>query len=892
MTEATIDRLNTALEGRYRLERTLGQGGMATVYLAEDLKHHRNVAVKVLREDLSASVGAARFLREIEIAAQLQHPNILPLLDSGDAGGLLFYVMPYVEGQSLRERLRRGGELPVGEAIRLLVEIVDALAYAHEHGVVHRDIKPDNVMLTGRHALVTDFGVAKAVSEATGSDGITSMGVALGTPAYMAPEQAVADPHIDQRADIYALGVLGYELLTGTTPFAGVTPQQVLAAHITEDPAPVTKHRPGVPEPLATAVMRCLQKRPADRWQTAGELLVALEPLATPSGGTTPAIATPGTMRRRGTARRALGSAALAVALVAAGWQLWHLTRVPPPTLVIGRSAQLTSAPGLEIQPAISPDGKLVAYAAGNSARMRIFLRPIEGGRTLALSDDTTAVEYEPRWAPDGTKLLFLSHGGVSVSPALGGASTPVIPPSAAGAVTAATWSPDGNEIAFVRGDSLLRVPATGGTPKLIGTGRDWYSCAWAPEGARIACATLNSSSVQPGAEFGNLAPSAIVLVSVDDGTVDTLAAPTELNESPVWARSGRRLYFLSNRDGPRDIYAVDISGSGKARGKPVRLTTGLNAASFSLSTGSADRAHLAYDVYTSRSNIWSVPIPSGGATTIADAKQVTFGSQVIEAMSVSHDAKWLLYDSNLHGNSDIYRMPIGGGTPERLTSEPWDEFAPNLSPDGTEVAYHSFRTGTRDIEVKPLNGGPVQRVTATPAQESFPYWSPDGRRLVFTDQEGDFPTFVATRGPDGKWSVGPPIDSVSYAVWSPNGPWIAGVARLSESTAATGQINLYDVDTGALRHVYQSGKGDPAFGFRVCWSPDGRTLYLKSHDKAGLTSFWALPVAGGRPRLLVRFTGPSRQSARVDFTTDGTRFYFTLEDRESDVYVAEVSRK
>ncbi|HEU4699112.1 MAG TPA: protein kinase [Gemmatimonadales bacterium] len=325
-----LERLTAAVEGRYRIERELGAGGMATVWLAEDLRHHRRVAIKLLREDLAASLGSARFLREIAIAAELQHPHILPLLDSGDAGGFLFYVMPYVAGHSLRERLAREGELPIPEAVRLITEVVDALAHAHEHGVVHRDVKPDNVMLSGRHALVTDFGVAKAVSEASGRSEVTTAGVALGTPAYMSPEQAAADPHVDQRSDIYAVGVMAYEVLAGRPPFTGATPQQVLAAHLTQAPDPLSRHRPGVSPALEAVVMRCLAKRPADRWQTAGELLAALEPLGTPSGGVTPTQTRPlaavgggraGTAGGRRTRWLAGGAALLALA-AAGGWGL------------------------------------------------------------------------------------------------------------------------------------------------------------------------------------------------------------------------------------------------------------------------------------------------------------------------------------------------------------------------------------------------------------------------------------------------------------------------------------------------------------------------------------------------------------------------------------------
>ena len=285
---------------------------MATVYLAEDLKHHRRVALKVLRPDLAATLGADRFLREVTIAAGLQHPHVLPLHDSGEAGGFLFYVMPFVDGQSLRDRLGREGELPVYEAVRVLRDVADALAYSHKHGVVHRDIKPENVMLSGRHAVVTDFGVAKAVSEATGRQQLTTIGVALGTPAYMSPEQATADPHVDHRADIYALGAMGYELLTGRPPFIGGSPQQVLAAHVTETAEPVTKHRASIPAPLAELIARCLEKKPADRPQSAEELVPQLEALLTPSGGMTPTAAHPGAVQRhswRGARRAALDCA-------------------------------------------------------------------------------------------------------------------------------------------------------------------------------------------------------------------------------------------------------------------------------------------------------------------------------------------------------------------------------------------------------------------------------------------------------------------------------------------------------------------------------------------------------------------------------------------------------
>jgi tetratricopeptide (TPR) repeat protein/tRNA A-37 threonylcarbamoyl transferase component Bud32 len=316
--------LQGALGSTYRIVREIGGGGMSRVYLAEEVALGRQVVVKVLPPDLAAAINVERFRREIQLAAKLQHPHIVPLLSAGQAADVLYFTMPFIEGESLRAKLAREGELPVGETIRLIRDVTDALAYAHEQEVLHRDIKPDNVMVSRHHALVTDFGVAKALSEAGGrpaggSSGVTTAGVAMGTPTYMAPEQAAADPQIDHRADIYAVGVMAYEMLAGHPPFTGRTPQQLLAAHVSRPPEPLHGVRSSVPPDLAAVVMRCLEKRPADRWQTAEELLRALETVHTPGGGTVSTsvfpspVGTPTAAARRRRALAAVGLAGLAL---------------------------------------------------------------------------------------------------------------------------------------------------------------------------------------------------------------------------------------------------------------------------------------------------------------------------------------------------------------------------------------------------------------------------------------------------------------------------------------------------------------------------------------------------------------------------------------------------
>jgi serine/threonine-protein kinase len=285
------ERLRDAVGDQYRILKELGGGGMSRVFLAEEVRLGRQVVLKLLPPEMGASVNVERFEREIQLAARLQHPHIVPLLTAGAHGDLLYYVMPFISGESLRVKLAREGELPVNEAVRILREVIDALAYAHRNGVVHRDIKPDNILLSEGHAVVTDFGVAKAVTASSGGASLTSLGVALGTPAYMAPEQAAADPHVDHRADIYAIGALAYEMLAGRTPFTAPTAQALLAAQITQTPEPVAQHRRTVPPALNAVIMRCLEKRPADRWQSAAELVPQLDAMSTPTSGTMPVTA-------------------------------------------------------------------------------------------------------------------------------------------------------------------------------------------------------------------------------------------------------------------------------------------------------------------------------------------------------------------------------------------------------------------------------------------------------------------------------------------------------------------------------------------------------------------------------------------------------------------------
>ncbi|HWA40500.1 MAG TPA: protein kinase, partial [Gemmatimonadales bacterium] len=724
------------MKDRYTLDREIGQGGMATVYLAEDIRHRRKVAVKVLRPELAASLGPDRFLREIEIAARLQHPHILPLLDSGESDGLLYYIMPFIEGESLRARLASQGQLPIPEAARILREVADALAYAHGQGVVHRDIKPDNILISGRHALVTDFGVAKAVSEATGRNSVTTAGVALGTPSYMSPEQCSADPHTDHRTDLYALGAMGYETLAGRPPFVAPTPQEVLAAHVTRAPEPVEKLRPATPPGLAALVMRCLAKMPSDRPQTADELLGPLETFTTTSGGITPTTTRPILALQRGDRRLPLVLGAVAV-LGLIAWLALRPARLAPATL--GRQTRITDAGGLESDPEISPDARLVAYAAGPYFASHIYVRQVSGGPAIDLTARLEGRHTRPRWSPDGSELLYITNEGqhhrVSRVSALGGPARVMTEVTGDEGISSADWSPDGTRIVYDVG-SVIRVGAPDRSPTELYRGTDPHSLSWSPDGQRVAFVEGGNRLWHGATGLANNSVSAILTLRADgSGGVDTVAAATSINLSPSWAPDGRSLLFVSDREGSKDIWRVGLDRGGRHSGAPERLTTGLSAYTVSMAP---DGRTLSYGTLTREANIWTMPL-TGGTQNDDAARQVTSGSQVIEQLSVSRDGAWIFFDSDRRGNTDIYRQSLTtpGAEPEALTTDPANDYAPRVSPDGQYVAFHSMRSGNRDIWRMGVSGNDPVDLTPTPYSEFSGSWSPDGRTVSYFADSG-----------------------------------------------------------------------------------------------------------------------------------------------------------
>ncbi|HZI29320.1 MAG TPA: protein kinase [Gemmatimonadaceae bacterium] len=463
-TSRTIDRLTSAIADRYRITRELGAGGMATVHLAHDMRHERDVAIKVLLPELAAALGAERFLAEIRTTAKLQHPHILPLLDSGAADGFLYYVMPLVTGESLRQRLERERQLPIDDAVRIAREVAAALDYAHRQGVVHRDIKPENILLHDGSALVADFGIALAVQTAAGAR-MTQTGLSLGTPQYMSPEQAMGERAIDARSDIYSLAAVTYEMLTGEPPFTGATVQAVVAKVMSAEPEAITMTRRNVPPAVAAAVHRGLEKLPADRHGTAAEFAAALT-----SAGATSATIVRGAPRKSSIARRVapwLVAAVLTPVAFMAGKSLQ-----PPDESSVQGPVVATLLPdegeewaGTGVHLALSADGRHVAVIARRGRESEMIIRSLDSAGSRVIADTKGA--FYPFWSPDGKSIGFFDDNELKTVDLATGAVRSLCPAARPGG---GSWGAD-NVILYVpeRGVGLHRVTVPNGTCDSLG---------------------------------------------------------------------------------------------------------------------------------------------------------------------------------------------------------------------------------------------------------------------------------------------------------------------------------------------------------------------------------------------------------------------------------------
>lgn len=790
--------LCNALADRYAVERLIGRGGMATVYLARDLKHERRVALKVLDRELGAVLGVERFLAEIRVTASLQHSNILPLFDSGEADGLLFYVTPFVEGESLRSRLTRERQLPVDEAVRLAVGVASALQYAHRQGVIHRDLKPDNILLQEGQPMLADFGIALAVSNA-GGHRVTQTGLSLGTPQYMSPEQATADQYVDGRSDIYSLGAVLYEMLTGDPPHTGSTAQAIIARVVTERPRPVRSSRESVPPYVAAAVERALAKIPADRFATAQDFADALQgrgsTLLLPSHHHEPAAAG---RRGRDPVRYALGALAL-VATVVAG-ALWRARPVAVPHSPVRFTLDFAAGEGpidgFGATYAVSPDGRQIVYAgrAGNGSVL--YSRPVD--QLTATAIEGTEGATHASFSPDGRWLAFNTRTELRKVPTAGGSASTIA--TGMRVALGLTWLGSDRVAYFDRG-ALVAVPATGGAATVLipagtdnGMTRAWpvslgsdaiVFAQWRRDStasAALMIADVSRGSVTPldvaGARPLGMIDEELIYASAT-GTLmavpldakrqvvtgeavpvldGVLTAPMNAVRAALSA-SGTLLYVRGTRD--REVVEVGAGGS--------TIPLPLRAGSYSHPRLSPDGRRLAavLDVQGGE-ELRIFDLATGAAIIIGSGPRIS-------PPTWSHDGRSIMYGTGVRDSVTIWRRAADASAPAVPVAARRGLFGAGvISPDGrwllygrpprgSETAgglwYSSLGADSTSSLLLQSNGAPISA-----------RFSPDGERVAYaSDESGQMQVYVRDfPGPGGAVQISP--DGGTQPVWSGDG--------------------------------------------------------------------------------------------------------------------------
>ncbi len=800
----TFTRLSAALADRYRLVRELGAGGMATVFQAHDLRHERDVAIKVLHPDLGAALGAERFLAEIKVTARLQHPHILPLLDSGAADGLLFYVMPLVTGESLRARLERERQLPVADAIRLTREVAGALEHAHRQGIIHRDIKPENILLQEGAALVADFGIALAVQQA-GGQRLTQTGLSLGTPQYMSPEQAMGERAIDARSDVYALAAVTYEMLAGEPPFTGPTVQAIVARLMSEEPRDLVAQRKAVPDAVEAAVLKALEKLPADRFASAAEFAAALE-------GPQPTAARTAAARAAPPASSQSVATLAALLVVAAGAAAWGWLRpVPAPEVVRYRLTidSLSATREWSGETAISPDGEWIVRAMGPRRSMLLRRRNALGFTPIAGTEGGAA----PFFSPDGTRIGYFAENRLMAIPLAGGPSE-MIADSLSG-LDAAYWGSDGY---------VYR--------SLLESGAMTIGRALPKAGAPLEEVTaLDSAAGEHVHLFPELLPDGDKLlfhVQMRDGR-RMIAVGDLASRRHTILVEGIRAHFVpgghllySTSDGrlwvaPFDPDAPALTGIASLVAERVPGTV-VGPADFAISA-SGTLVHAQSDSGTQRELTWVSR--KGARRAFDDAWKGEFGKPAI-----SPDGRRVAVAVREGSTSQVWLKSVGGTEPAvRFTTQHETNLDPAWSPDGRWVSYlvgSGIATATGDVWRQPADGGgraePIVR-SERPISEHE--WHRDGEVVIRTT--------TAVRGAGDVLRLRPGRDSVPL-------PLLASArSEWTPSLSPDGRWMAYASNVSGRDEVYVSPYADPASarwvistsgGYAPRWSPRGDEIF------------------------------------------------------------------
>ncbi len=874
--------------GQYEIQAPLGSGGMGEVYKAHDPTLQRTVAIKVLaKQDEHASV---RLLQEARAASALNHPHICTVYEVGEAvpdpspqpspvpgeGVVSFIVMEHVEGKPLSALIPADG-LPPESVIRYGTQIADALAHAHEHGIVHRDLKSQNVVITpeGR-AKVLDFGLAARMPQADAEavtktqEALPHAGMLVGTLAYMAPE-VLRGETATARSDIWALGVLLYEMASGRLPFGGDTAADVASATLKETPTTLPSR---VSAGLRSIIHKCLAKEAGQRYTSAAVVQGALEAIQSDTDGTQPA----GIVSTGGTQTWRVAAAVMGLVLVAGLIGYWLRQEQQTGVSGVPRLAnpvQITSAVGIERGVTWSPDGEMLAYESDQTGNWDIWVAQPGGAAPVNRTADHAGSDRAPAWSPDGTQIAFLSNrdnvGEVFVMSPLGGMPRKVGRFNGApGPDSLLQWLSGGSELGArvnPEGPNVIAEILTVSTGErrrvtLPGRTTNRIDLRWSRDEQYLAyvdAPTWNSQVKQ------------LWLLQAAEGAATAISDGMTEDGSPSWSADSKTLYFVSNRGGSKDLWQQRISDAGTPEGEPERVSVGVG---MSEAWMSPDGTKLAYVRGGRVGNAWRIPILDDRPATWADAEQLTFDAADIHGVGVSPDGTRVVVSSERSGNADLWTLPAGGGEMRQLTTEPTPDWAARWSPDGQQIAFYAYRSGNRDIWMMPAGGGTARQLTTHEADDWGPAWSPDGTEIVFVSQR---------RGIDDLWIVSIQsgeerllIESTHpfpWPEWSPDGRWLAFQSNRS------GRSETWRIPAGG---------GDPeqlttGGSSLTVWSPDGREIYFRREGQ-----FWALSVETRSERRLTDLTGKVGY-LNVGVSTDGRYLYFPWTSRQGDIWVMDV---
>jgi Tol biopolymer transport system component len=850
-----LARLTHSLAGRYRIERELGAGGMATVYLAHDIRHERQVALKVLRSELAAVIGAERFLHEIKTTANLQHPHVLALFDSGEVDGTVFYVMPYVEGESLRDRLNRETQLPVDDAVRIAREVADALDYAHRRGVVHRDIKPENILLHDGRAVVADFGIALAVSRSDSATRMTETGMSLGTPYYMSPEQAMGEREITARSDVYALGCVTYEMLVGEPPFTGPTAQAIVARVVTESPRSLTGQRHTIPPHVDAAVRKALEKLPADRFQSAAQFAEAL----------TRPVAVAGHARSDGPRSRsmieriihnpwwswgtAMALAAVAIALATRG----VLSPGPAPTMRFDVTLDRAESFAGTNTVLVTPDGRTVIIRAIVDQRPALIARRLDSLQSTVIAGSS------------GADRPFLSS--------------------------------DGAFVAFSANGKLQRIPVSGGTPITFGES-SWGGGSWGPDGRIVF-----SQSYQGGLWVVNEAGGEQRKLTDPDSTRAELA-----HWWPQWLPDGKSILFTAYRS-PISKATIEVLNV-ETGARKVVLEGGVMAKL--LPTGhllfARDETVLAVGFDASKLEV------TGSPTVVIEDVSMNFSDGHASWDASPNGTLAYLRASSAGSRVSVVEVDRTGNE-RALIAMPDRYQEPRWAPDGRRIALtYSAQRAADDIWVHDPERSSKVRISTEEGQDFGAAWTPDGRELIYMSERPLFELYrnsadasrSATRFLGGTHDritgMISPDGILTYAVSVPGKSelWTApldaadrasryfsnGFSLGHPALAPNGRWMAYDSNEGGRLDVFIQSYPDPSRGriqvssnggSEPWWTKGGRELAFRRGDSVMVVSVDPATGTVGRPTALFAGRYASNEDwstpPSYDVTPDGERF-------------------